>query len=210
MAKKAVLTGIIIGLLIQAAAAGASPVTSVETEIANLSRDIGASQTEIGALEGQLEATTKDIIHTYQKLDAQESSLQQQKHALNIRLGEVYKNYDELMIGIFLDARSFTDIWKRFTFLAKINQADTELLQANKLRLEQVRQLKQELAQKKQEQIDLKRRKQTEYLLLQSSLLQKKVLLEAKLREAQAAAAARAAQTAQTAPVITPAPVATP
>ncbi len=207
MLKKAVLTGIIVALLLQAAAAGASPVTSITAEIDNLSRDIDASQKEIGNLDSQLETTTKDIIHTYQKLDAQEASLHQQKRALNIRLNEVYKNYDELMISIFLDAHSFSDIWKRFNFLAKINQADTELLAANKLRLDQVRQLKLELARKKQEQVDLKRRKQTEYLLLQSSLLQKKVLLEAKLREAEEAAAARAAQAAQAAPAVqAPAP----
>ncbi|MDP1809584.1 MAG: hypothetical protein Q8L35_08625 [Actinomycetota bacterium] len=205
MAKKVLLTVVIITLLIQAASALAAPAADpAETEIAALTHDIETRQSEIGSLDSQLETTTKDIINTYQKLDGQEDSLNQEKQALNSRLGEVYKNYDDLMIGVFLDARSFNDMWKRFTFLAKINEADTALLQANQLRLEQVRRLKQELARKKQEQIDLKRRTQMEYLQLQASLLQKKALLDAKLLEAQSAPPAPTAPAAPPAPVPVP------
>lgn len=207
MAKKALLSVVIIALLIQTAAAVAAPVTPAANEIATLTIDIATRQSEISVLDSQLETTTKDILSTYQKLDGQENSLQQEKQALDSRLQEVYKNYGDLMIGIFLDAQSFSDMWKRFTFLAKINEADTALLQANRLRLEQVRGLKQELAQKKQEQIDLKRRKQMEYLQLESALLQKKALLEAKLLAAQAA---QAAKTAQPAPIAPPAPAVPP
>ena len=196
MVRRLVVAVVVLTLMAPATVTWGASFAQVEQEIAKLTADIDRSQQEILSLDSRLEATTKDIIRTYQKLDAQESALTQQKRALNIRVGEVYKNYDELLIGIFLDARSFTDIWKRLAFLVKLNQADNELLAANRLRLDQVRHLKQELARQKQDQIDLKRRKQMEYLQLQTALLQKKALLEAKLREAQAAQAAQAAQQA--------------
>ena len=193
MVRRLVVAVVVLTLMAPATVTWGASFAQVEQEIAKLTADIDLSQQEILSLDSRLEATTKDIIRTYQKLDAQESALTQQKRALNIRVGEVYKNYDELLIGIFLDARSFTDIWKRLAFLVKLNQADNELLAANRLRLDQVRHLKQELARQKQDQIDLKRRKQMEYLQLQTALLQKKALLEAKLREAQAAQAAQQA-----------------
>jgi len=204
MAKIIILIGTLAALLINTALASAAPVVSMESEIATLAGNIARSQKEIVGLDDQLESTTKDIIHTYQKLDAQETALKTQRRALNVRIGEVYKNYDELFLGIFLDARSFNDVWKRLSFLAKVNEADGSLLTANKLRLDQVRHLKQELARKKQEQIDLKRRKQTEFLGLQASLLQKKALLETKLKEIRAGQAAAVA--AATGVVPQPAP----
>lgn len=198
MAKIIVLIGTLIALLANTALASGAPVVSMESDITKLAGDISRSQKEIFGLDGQLESTTKDIIHTYQKLDAQEIALKTQRRALNVRIGEVYKNYDELFLGIFLDARSFNDVWKRLSFLAKVNEADGSLLTANKLRLDQVRRLKQDLARKKQEQIDLKRRKQTEFLGLQAALLQKKALLETKLKEIRASQAAAMAATTGT------------
>lgn len=201
MAKKAVFAVVIIFVLIQAASVGAAlaaPGNSADDEIAGLSRNIETSQNEIGNLDNQLEVTTIDIIGTYQKLDDQEDLLKQEQQALNNRIGEVYKNYDDVLIGIFLDAQSFNDMWKRFAFLAKINEADTALIQANELRVEQVRRLKEELAVKKQEQVALKRLKQEEYAQLQNSLAQKKALLEAQLKEKQAAISATQAGSSTT------------
>lgn len=196
-----ILTSIALLRLVPAFAAVSSG-GQLTAEVANLTAQIESGQQEITSLDARLEATTKDIIQTYQRLDAEESDLTRQRQALNVRLQEVYKNYDEMLIGIFLSARSFTDIWKRFAFLAKINQADNQLLSANRFRVEQVKQLKLELSGKKQEQIELKRKKQIEYLNLQAALAQKKVLLEEKIRQAllaQQAAQASAGAVAATA-----------
>jgi len=193
MARIVVAAVTIIALLCVAPAWAAPTTGSIVTEISQMTKDIEESQNEIASLDTKLELTTKNMIRTYQRLDAQENSLEAQKQALNSRLGEVYKNYNDMLIGIFLDARSLTDIWKRFSFLAKINASDNQLLSANRMQVEQVRLLKEELNQKKQEQIDLKRRKQLEYLLLERALLQKRALLEEKLHQARLAAAANQA-----------------
>ena len=152
-------------------------------EINELTEEIDNHQIELDRVEFQLESTTKDIIKTYQQLDAQEASLKEQKQALNARLGQVYKNYDTMLLSIFLDLHDFTDIWKKLNFLSKINAHDSQMLKANRLRLAKIRKLKEDLASKKEEQISLKREKLAEYSLLQNSLLQKRALLEQKIRE---------------------------
>ncbi len=141
-------------------------------EINELTEEIDNHQIELDRVEFQLESTTKDIIKTYQQLDAQEASLKEQKQALNARLGQVYKNYDTMLLSIFLDLHDFTDIWKKLNFLSKINAHDSQMLKANRLRLTKIRKLKEDLARKKEEQISLKREKLAEYSLLQNSLLQ--------------------------------------
>lgn len=159
-------------------------------EINKLTEEIDNHQIELDRVEFQLESTTKDIIKTYQQLDAQEASLKIQKQALNSRLGQVYKNYDTMVLSIFLDLHDFTDIWKKLNFLSIINAHDSQMLKANRLRLAKIRKLKEELARKKEEQISLKREKLAEYSLLQNSLLQKRALLEQKIRADAARAAA--------------------
>jgi peptidoglycan DL-endopeptidase CwlO len=183
MAGKTVIIGLIFILVfaVQSVAAGED---SLNLEIREIATEIEQSQAQLDTLEIELEGTTKEIIHIYQRLEGSELALEQQRRALNARIQEVYKNYNHLILSAFLDARGLGDVLKNFRFLAKINQADHQLLAANQLKLDEVRRLKSDLAKHKASQVELKRRKREEYLILQSTLLRKKLLLEAKLREA--------------------------
>ena len=162
--------------------AAATP-NPLEQEITQLNADIDNRQLEIDEAEVRLEELTKDIIKTYQQLDAQEAAHHAQKQVLDARIGQVYKTYDMMLINIFFDLRDFSNIWKKLNFLAKINEYDQRLLQANSARLKSIRRLKEELSQKKYEQITIKNTMLNEYAEMQSSLLQKKFLIEQQLRD---------------------------
>lgn len=180
-------------ILIFATPAAASPVDSLMNEINLLKQDVERGQGELVNLDIELERTTKEIIRIYQELDSQEDLLEVSRKTLNGRIQVVYKNYDELLLSIFLDAHSFTDLWKRFAFLARINKADKELVAANKFRAEKVRSLKEELAAKKTAQVELKHRKKWRYEQLEQNLAAKKTELELRIQEIKANQAAAAA-----------------
>ena len=180
MKYPAIILAIIFVLVGGQAAAAPNPL---QQEIVQLTADIDNRQLEIDAAGVRLEELTKDIIKTYQQLDAQEAAHRTQKQVLDARIGQVYKTYDMMLINIFFDLRDFSNIWKKLNFLAKVNEFDQRLLQANSARLQSIRRLKEELAQKKSEQITIKNTKLNEYAEMQNSLLQKKALIEQQLRE---------------------------
>jgi peptidoglycan hydrolase CwlO-like protein len=183
MASKTLIVGFIFILTfaLQSAAAGEDPLT---LEVRKLAAEIEESRDQLSSLDDELEHTTKEIIYIYQHLESSELALEQQRRALDSRIQEVYKNYNHMILSVFLDARGLGDVWKNFRFLAKINQSDRQLLAANQLRLTEVRRLRADLAKHKMSQVELKRRKREEYLVLQQTLLRKKALLEAKLGQA--------------------------
>ena len=176
----AIIFSILFFLIGGRATAAPSPLAQ---EIAELTADIDKRETAIVAAEARLEELTKDIIKTYQQLDAQEVAHRKQKKTLDARIGQVYKTYDMMLLNIFFDLRDFSDVWKKLSFLAKINGYDQKLLQANSARLKNIRRLKEELAEKKNEQIAIKNDNLNEFAKLKNSLLQKKALIEQRLRE---------------------------
>ena len=172
---------LVIGL--NATVVAASPVDSIRLEVNQLRADVTKSEGEIAHLDRGIESTTKEIIQLYQRIEDHEQILVTQQQTLNSRIQDVYKNYDYLILSIFLDARDFSDLWKRFSFLARVNKADNNLLTASRFRTERVKELKVELAEKKRSQLELKRRKQEEYTVMRRAYEFKQVELEERLTE---------------------------
>jgi len=164
----------------------ASPLDSIRLEIDQLRSDIVKSEGEMADLDREIETTTKEIIHLYQRIDEHERTLDAQQQALNSRIQDVYKNYDYLILSVFLDARDFSDLWKRFSFLARVNRADHDLLAANRFRTEKVKELKAELAEKKRSQLELKRRKTEDYAAIRRMYEAKQATFEKTLAEIRA------------------------
>lgn len=168
-----------LSLIQQPALAENQPLPAELQELSDLTRQIDAKQAEIAGLDGQLEQSSKDIIATYQRLENAQANFGQRRLVLNSRFVDVYKNYDFLVLSLFVESRSFADVWKGIAFLARINAADEDLLAANRKQLETVRQIKQELVAKKRAQVDLRRQKLQEFRALEVALLEKKLRLEA-------------------------------
>lgn len=183
MVRNAVIIGIMLVIGLNATVVTASPLDSIRLEVNQLRADVAKSEGEIANLDRGIESTTKEIIQLYQRIEDHEQILDTQQQTLNSRIQDVYKNYDYLILSIFLDARDFSDLWKRFSFLARVNKADNNLLSASRFRTEQVKQLKVELAEKKRSQLELKRRKQEEYTVMRRAYEFKQVELEKRLTE---------------------------
>ncbi len=183
MEKFAVIVGTVLLLGLGATIVVASPLDSIIQEVNQLKTDMDKTQGELANLDREVETTTKAIIRIYQQIEREEHALALQQQALDNRILDVYKNYDYLVLSVFLEARDLSDLWRRFTFLAKINQADNELLTANRFRTQRVRELENELADKKRIQVQLKRRKQVEYAATEREYRYKKAALETKLQE---------------------------
>ncbi len=171
----------VIGL--NATVVTASPLDSIRLEVNQLRADVAKSEGEIANLDRGIESTTKEIIQLYQRIEDHEQILDTQQQTLNSRIQDVYKNYDYLILSIFLDARDFSDLWKRFSFLVRVNKADNDLLSASRFRTEKVKELKVVLAEKKRSQLELKRRKQEEYTVMRRAYESKQVELEERLTE---------------------------
>lgn len=172
---------LVIGL--NATVVAASPLDSIRLEVNQLRADVAKSEGELANLDRGIESTTKEIIQLYQRIEDHEQVLDTQQQTLNSRIQDVYKNYDYLILSIFLDARDFSDLWKRFAFLARVNKADNDLLAASRFRTEKVKELKVELAEKKRSQLELKRRKQEEYTVMSQTYEFKRAELEKRIAE---------------------------
>ncbi len=183
MVRNAVIVGIMLVIGLNATVVTASPLDSIRLEVNQLRADVAKSEGELANLDRGIESTTKEIIQLYQQIEDNERILDAQQQTLNSRIQDVYKNYDYLILSIFLDARDFSDLWKRFSFLARVNKADNDLLAASRFRTEKVKELKVELAEKKRSQLELKRRKQEEYAAIQQAYEFKQVELEKRLTE---------------------------
>lgn len=183
MVRNAVLIGIVLLLGQNATDVTASPLDSMRLEVNQLRADVAKSEGELANLDREIETTTKEIIHLYQQIDGHERALDAQQRTINSRIQDVYKNYDYLILSVFLDARDFSDLWKRFSFLARVNRADHDLLTANRSRAEKVKELKAELAEKKRTQLELKRRKQGEFAVIRQTYEFKQAELERRLAE---------------------------
>ena len=183
MVRNAVIIGIMLVIGLNATVVAASPLDSIRLEVNQLRADVTKSEGELASLDRGIELTTKEIIRLYQQIDEDERILDSQQQALDSRIQDVYKNYDYLILSIFLDARDFSDLWKRFSFLARVNKADNDLLAASRFRTEKVKELKVELAEKKRSQLELKRRKQEEYAAIQQAYEFKQVEMEKRLTE---------------------------
>ncbi len=182
MVKKAVLIGIVL-LGLNATIVAASPLDSMRLAVNQLRADVAKSEGELANLDRGIETTTKEIIHLYQRIEEHERALDAQQQTLNSRIQDVYKNYDYLILSVFLDTRDFSDLWKRFSFLARVNRADHDLLTASRFRAEKVKELQAELAEKKRSQLELKRRKQEEYAVMRQTYEFKQAELEKRLAE---------------------------
>ncbi len=183
MVRNAVIIGIMLVIGLNATVVAASPLDSIRLEVNQLRADVTKSEGELASLDRGIESTTKEIIQLYQRIEDHEQILVTQQQTLNSRIQDVYKNYDYLILSIFLDARDFSDLWKRFSFLARVNKADNDLLAASRFRTEKVKELKVELAEKKRSQLELKRRKQEEYAAIQQAYEFKQVEMEKRLTE---------------------------
>lgn len=186
MVKNAAIIGVIILLGLGATAVGAAPLDSIRLEINSLRADIVKGEGELANLDSEIESTTKDIIHLYQRIDGQEQALVEQQEVLDSRIQNVYKNHDYLVLGVILNARNFNELWKGFFFLARLNRADQDLLSANRFRAEKIKELKEELAERKRSQLELKRRKKLDSIVTRRRYETKQAELQKKLAETRA------------------------
>lgn len=186
MVKNAAIIGVIILLGLGATAVGAAPLDSIRLEINSLRADIVKGEGELANLDSEIESTTKDIIHLYQRIDGQEQALVEQQEVLDSRIQNVYKNHDYLLLGVILNARNFNELWKGFSFLARLNRADQDLLSANRFRAEKIKELKEELAERKRSQLELKRRKKLDSIVTRRRYETKQAELQKKLAETRA------------------------
>ena len=79
MVKNAAIIGAIILLGLGATAVAAAPLDSIRLEINSLRADIVKGEGELANLDSEIESTTKDIIHLYQRIDGQEQALVEQQ-----------------------------------------------------------------------------------------------------------------------------------
>ncbi len=186
MVKNAAIIGAIILLGLGATAVAAAPLDSIRLEINSLRADIVKSEGELANLDSEIESTTKDIIHLYQRIAGQEQALVEQQEVLDSRIQNVYKNYDYLVLGVILNARNFNELWKGFSFLARLNRADQDLLSANRFRAEKIKELKEDLAERKRSQLELKRRKKLDSIVTRRRYETKQAELQKKLAETRA------------------------
>jgi peptidoglycan hydrolase CwlO-like protein len=149
----------------------------LQLELDQLNKDIAQTQAEIDKITVDLELLTKQIIVAYQKLDLAKKELKKQEAGFNKRLQEVYKNYYDFLVFFVLDSPNFNSLWDRFSFLAKVNAADREMLAQRRRQVKEVRQLRKGLISKKKQQLNLKKAKLVHLLELQKLKLQKQALL---------------------------------
>lgn len=191
MVRVAAIIVILLLLGLGVSSASAVSLSEIRSEVAQLKNDVQESEQGIADLNSQVEATTKDILRIYQEIDANEALLTEQKRVLNGRILDAYRSNNYILLTVILDSRGFSDLWKRVTYLARINRADNELLAENKFRAEKIRALKAELASKKSTQLELKRKKTEQYYAMQQDYYAKKTQLEQKLAVAAAGQKAR-------------------
>lgn len=151
--------------------------SQLQKELTELEKEITETQAEIDKITANLEWLTKQIIITYQKLDVAKKALKKQEASFNKRLGEVYKNYYDFLVFFVLDSPNFNSFWDRFSFLAKVNAADKEMLEQRRKQISEVRHLRKSLIIQKRKQLNLKKAKLVQLLELQKLKLQKQALL---------------------------------
>jgi peptidoglycan hydrolase CwlO-like protein len=183
MTKYAVIFGIIFLLWAGTNVSAASTLDADRAHVAELEAEMVNSRNELATLDADIESTTKDMIRIYQEIEIHEKALAEQKQALNARIQDVYKNQDNLLLGIVVNARDFNDLWTGLAFLLRVNHSDQQLLTASKSEVDQVERLKSELASKKCVQVELKHRQEASYAALQDAYTVKKAALDKRVQD---------------------------
>ncbi len=170
-----------------------SQAAALRNLIDQLDEELSAAAEEYNYANQQLEDTQAAIKKTQKLLTQSETDLTTVQDRLNQRVVEIYKSGDLTMLGVLLDASTFTEMIDRYDQLQRLSKQDADLLAQVRDYKNQVTDRKVQLdAELKQEQIDVQKisaakDKVTAQLAKQEKALKGKEAQILKLKKAEAA-----------------------
>jgi peptidoglycan DL-endopeptidase CwlO len=183
--------------------------SALEKLIAQLDDELGAATEDYDYATQKLEDTQAAVKKTQGELTQSQDDLSSVQDRLNLRVVEIYKSGDLSMLGVLLEANSFSDLIGRYEQLQRLSKQDAQLLEQVKNYTDQVTtkkgQLDTELTQEQtdlatadtaQQKVQAQLAKQTKALAGKEKQIQALQKKEAERQAALLAAAKKAAKAA--------------
>ena len=102
---------------------------SVSTDIENLDAKIQVTSAKISTLESEIVRLNKDIAENQEKLEEAEVNLSENTDALRMRLREMYKRGNVNYLEVILNSRDIEELLRNNEIISSIARADRELIE---------------------------------------------------------------------------------
>lgn len=118
----------------------------LENEIADAETQLASILANLEQLDAQIEETEEAVAQTEEELEAAKEAEAEQYESMKLRIQYMYENNtaDSIWQAI-LESNGFVDMLNRLEYVAQVNQADREMMDAYEAAVEAVEQKKQEL-----------------------------------------------------------------
>ena len=121
------------GALRAAIAAETAKIQSTSHGVQDATHRLGALQTQLAQREAQLARVQANLLAARDRLLALENRLQTATHALAANLVSRYEGTEPDLVTVILDARGFTDLLEKVTYLERMANADAHIIGATRV-----------------------------------------------------------------------------